>query len=191
MELSQNNLCIASYNSTGLGPGVQNFISTLSLFSNILCLQEHFQLDSKSKKYSNTDKLRNLFSDKYDMFIVPACKDNSQVSKGRGSGGLATMWDKGLTKYVAQVKCSSARLQATKFSLPTGSLLLLNTYFPCDPRVNNFEDDELLELLAEIKSTMNNQLCTYNLGKMLLYNSVTEAGVIHSGENPSNHSTHC
>ena len=107
MELSQNNLCITSYNSTGLGPGVQNFISTLSLFSNILCLQEHFLLDSKSKKYSNTDKLRNLFSDKYDMFIVPASKDNSQVSKGRGSGGLATMWDKGLTKYVAQVKCAT------------------------------------------------------------------------------------
>ena len=96
------------------------------------------------------------------MFIVPASKNISQVTTGRGSGGLATMWDKSLTKYVSQVECQSVRLQATKFSLPCGSLLLLNTYFPCDPRVNNFEDDELLELLAEIKSTMSNQLCTYN-----------------------------
>ena len=255
MELSQNNLCVTSYNSTGLGLGVQNFLSTLSLFSNILCLQEHFLLDDKSKNYSNTDKLRNLFSDRYDMFIVPATKNNSQVTTGRGSGGLATMWDKSLTKYVAQIKCQSARLQATKFSLPCGSLLLLNTYFPCDPRVNNFEDEELLELLAEIKSTMNNQLCTYNLvlgdlnshfsrqsrfttiikqffddlnfyifwentdqtvghfihevdftfqqenngqiststidhfaGNDMLHKSVIEAGVIHSGENTSNHS---
>ena len=255
MELSQTKLCITSYNSTGLGPAVQNYISTLSLFSNILCLQEHFLLDSKSKKYSNTDKLRNLFGKKYDMFIVPACKDNDQVSKGRGSGGLATLWDKSLTKYVSQVKCSSVRLQVTRFNLPTASLLLLNTYFPCDQRTDNFNDGELLELLAEIKQTMHSQSCTHFLvlgdlnshfarqtrftkiitdffndinffifwensdqavghlipsvdftyqqvnngqthfstidhfaANEVLYNSVYEAGVVHSGENPSNHS---
>ena len=105
MELLIDKLCVTSYNSTGMGPGAQNFISTLSLFSNILCLQEHFLLDSKNKKYSNTDRLRNLYSNKYDMFIGPASKDNTQVSRGRGSGGLATMWDISLTKYVSQVKC--------------------------------------------------------------------------------------
>ena len=134
MELLQKTLCITSYNSTGLGIGAQNFISTLSLFTNILCLQEHFLLDSKSKTYSNTDKLRKLSSDKYDMFIVPAMKDTSQVSKGRGKGGLATLWDKNLTKYVSQVN-----------------------------RVNNFNEEELLGLLAEIKSIMNKQACIHNM----------------------------
>ena len=255
MELSQTKLCITSYNSTGLGPAVQNYISTLSLFTNILCLQEHFLLDSKSKKYSNTDKLRNIYGNKYDMFIVPASKDNTQVCKGRGSGGLATLWDKSLTKYVSKVKCSSVRLQVTRFDLPTASLLLLNTYFPCDPRTENLNDTELLELLAEMKQTMHSQNCTHYLvlgdlnshfsrqtrftniindffydinfyifwentdqaathlihdvdftfqqvnngqtylstidhfaGNEVLYDSVYEAGVIHSGENPSNHS---
>ena len=98
MQLSEKNICITSFNSTGLSIAAQNFISTLSLFSNILCLQEHFLLDSKSKDYSNTDKLRNLFGNRYDLFIVPAVKDTSQVSKGRGKGGLATLWDKKLTK---------------------------------------------------------------------------------------------
>ena len=138
MQLLNNNICITSYNSTGLSIAAQNFISTLSLFSNILCIQEHFLLNSKSKNYSNTDKLRNLCSNKYDMFIVPAVKDTSQVSKGRGKGGLATLWDKSMTKYVSQVKCSSFRIQATRFDLPSGSLLLINIYFPCNPRVNNF-----------------------------------------------------
>ena len=104
MQPSTKNLCITSYNSTGLSLAAQDFISTLSLFSDILCIQEHFLLDSKSKKYSNTDKLRNLFGAKYDMFIVPAFIDITQVSKGRGKGGVATLWDKSLTRYVCQVK---------------------------------------------------------------------------------------
>ena len=97
------------------------------------------------------------------MFIIPAEKEPTQISKGRGKGGLATLWDKNLTKYVSQVKCSSFRLQATKFSCPSGSLLILNTYFPCDPRLNNFNDEELLALLAEIRNIMNDQACVYNL----------------------------
>ena len=100
---------------------------------------------------------------KYDMFIIPAYKEDSQVSKGRGKGGLATLWDKGLTKYVSHVKTVSFRLQATKFDLPSGSLLLLNTYFPCDPRVNDFNEDEILALLLEIKTMMNEQACHFNL----------------------------
>ena len=255
METHHRNICITSFNSTGLGIAVQNFLSTLSLFSNILCLQEHFLLDSKSKNYSNTDKLRKLYSSKYDMFIIPAEKEHTQISKGRGKGGLATLWDKNLTKYVSQVKCSSFRLQVTQFSFPSGSLLILNTYFPCDPRVNDFNDEELLALLAEIKNVMNNQACKYNLvlgdlnshfsrqtrfttiiqnffddinflvfwentdqtaghvihevdythqhvhdgetfvstldhfvSNIVLFSSVVEAGVIHDGQNPSNHS---
>ena len=205
--------------------------------------------------HSNTNKLRKLLNHKYDMFIIPASKDETQVSKGRGKGGLATMWGKGLTKYVSQVKTDSFRLQATKFDLPSGSFLIINTYFPCDPRVNNFNEEELLSVLLEIKMLMNEQSCHYNLilgdfnshfsrqstftnivldffdeidfnifwenpdetqghfiqnidftfqysnneeiftskidhfaGNLNVYNAVKEAGVLHSGDNPSNHS---
>ena len=255
MELTQGELCITSFNTTGFGIGVQNYLTTLSLFSNILCIQEHFLLDGKNKNHSNTNKIRKLLNHKYDMFIIPAFKDDSQVSKGRGKGGLATLWDKGLTKYVSQVKTVSFRIQATKFDLPSGSLLVVNTYFPCDPRVNNFNEEELLSVLLEIKSLMNNHNCNYNLilgdfnshfsrhsaftnivhdffdennikifwenpddtkghliqkidftfqfsndqetfssiidhfaGNQNVYNAAKEAGVLHSGDNPSNHS---
>ena len=255
MEQIHNNICISSYNSTGFGIGVQSFIKTLALFTDILCIQEHFLLDAKSKTYSNTDKLRKLCSGRYDMFIVPAYKDMLQVSRGRGSGGLATLWDKSLTKYVTKIKCSSYRLQATKFSFPSGSLLLLNTYFPCDPRNNNFDEEEVLALLNEMKQLMMFHSCKHNLilgdlnshfsrqtpftsiiedffselnlvifwdnpddseghliqavdytfqqsnidacyrssidhfvSNSVCYDSVIEAGVLHSGDNPSNHS---
>ena len=87
------------------------------------------------------------------MFINPAVKENSQVSRGRAKGGLATIWEKGLTKYVSKIKCENFRLQATKFDFPSGPLLVLNTYFPCDPRTNNFDDSELVKLLTDILYT--------------------------------------
>ena len=64
----------------------------LLLFSDILCVQEHFLLDCNDKKHSITNKMCAKFNNSDDMFIVPAKKDNSQVSRGRGSGGQATIW---------------------------------------------------------------------------------------------------
>ena len=99
-----NNICITSYNSTGFGLSQQAYIETLALFSDIVCIQEHFLLDSGDKKHSNTDKIRKKFSNQFDMYVKPAYKSNSNVKQGRGSGGLATMWKKSLTKYVSRLK---------------------------------------------------------------------------------------
>ena len=63
------------------------------------------------------------------MYIVPAFKDNSQISKGRGKGGLATIWNRKMTKYVSKIKCENFRLQATRFDFPGADLLIINTYF--------------------------------------------------------------
>ena len=255
LSLSDRNLCIASYNSTGFGLGVQNYISTLLLFADILCVQEHFLQDCKDKKSSNTDKIRRNYGDKYDMYIVPAYKSSAQVCKGRGKGGLVTMWKKSLTKYVSQVPCSNFRLQATKFTFLNSSLLVINAYFPCDPQVDDFDDNEILAALADIEVLIRQAQCSdillagdlnshfsrqtrlTNLVKdsfddqglliawqhpdsshdhtiatidythcsvargvaslsiidhlvtnQRVYDAISEAGVIHTGENPSNHS---
>ena len=249
------NLCITSYNSTGFGLGVQNYISTLLLFSDIVCVQEHFLQDCKDKKSSNTNKIRKCFGDSHDMYIEPAYKPNSQVSKGRGKGGLVTMWRKPLTKYVSRVASSNFRLQATKFSFPSSSILIINAYFPCDPQVEDFNDTEIVTVLTDIQLLIRNAPCTdilltgdlnchfqrgtrftnliretlAELGLLVLwqnpdsdpnhaiarvdythcstvqgavsmsildhfvtsqrvYNAISEAGVLHSGDNPSNHS---
>ena len=189
------------------------------------------------------------------MFIVPAYKENNQVTRGRGKSGLVTMWKKGLTKYVSKVSCSNFRIQATKFKFPAGPVLVINSYFPCDPRTDNFDDSELITLLADLRSVIQSSECNNvllagdlnshfdrqsrftnlvdnelaDLGLVLLwqntdnnphhwiqpvdytylsvsnnvascstidhfgashrmYTAVKEAGVIHSGENLSNHS---
>ena len=91
MASQLDSLCLCSYNSTGFGIPVQNFISSLLAFSDILCIQEHFLQDCNDKKVSNTNILRKKFDNEFDMFIVPAVKSCSQISRGRGAGGLATI----------------------------------------------------------------------------------------------------
>ena len=246
-----DNICISSYNSTGFGLSQQAYIETLSLFSDIVCIQEHFLLDAGDKKHSNTDKIRKKFSNNFDMYIVPAFKSNNNVKRGRGSGGLATMWRKSLTKYVSRLSVDNYRIQATIFKFPSGKLLLLHTYFMCDPQCNNFNDGQLLALLDDIHGVIQLSECSNimwtgdvnsdfsrnsrfvqiirsfidNLNLKIfwtnpnekienvdfthsstigqassfstidhfisterIYNLVLEAGVIHSGENVSNHS---
>ena len=154
-----NSICVTSYNSTGFNASAQNHIQTLLLFSDICCLQEHFLLDCKDKGHSNTDKLRSAFGSLCDMHIVPAVKSNTSVSRGRGSGGLTTMWRKTLTKYAARVACDNPRVLGTKFTLPDCSLLLINAYFPCDPRVEDFDDSEVIRLLVDIRTLIENSDC--------------------------------
>ena len=150
---------ITSYNSTGFGLAAQNYIETLLLFSDVLCVQEHFLLDSRDRKHSNTNKLKTMFGDKHDMMIIRAHKDTNSVTPGHGKGGLVIMWKKFLTKYVTQVNSSTFRIQAIKFNVPGNTFLLLNSYFPCDPRNENIDNTELMELLGELRSVILSAQC--------------------------------
>ena len=152
-------LNFTSYNSTGFGIAAQNYIEKLLLFSDVLCVQEHFLLDSADKNYSNTDKLKVAFGNRYEMIIVPAKKDTNQVSKGRGKGGLVTMWRKCLTKFVTKVSSNHFRLQCIKIGIPNCEVLLINCYFPCDPRSESNDNGELTEMLGEIRSIILSSQC--------------------------------
>ena len=79
MASNASSLCVVSYNSTGFNLSSQNHIKTLLSFSDICCVQEHFLIDCKDKKRSNTDKLKAAFGASHDMFIVPAVKSNTCV----------------------------------------------------------------------------------------------------------------
>ena len=127
-------------------------------FSDIFCLQEHFLLSSNDRKHSNLNKIRRAFGDNFDMYLVPAVKSNESVSRGRGIGGLCTMWRKELTKYVSKVESNHHRIQATKFSFPSANLLLINSYFICDPQTS-FDDVKLYEILAEIRRIIEVAAC--------------------------------
>ena len=154
MTNEQSFISVCSYNSTGFGLGAQIFIEKLLSMNDILCLQEHFLTDCKDKRYSNTDKIREKFNADCDMHITPAVKDNSQISRGRASGGLATIWKRHLTKYVTQVPVRNPRIQVTKFQIQSSPVLLINCYFPCDPRSGEGDLEELVDLLSDIDNVI-------------------------------------
>ena len=77
---NDSQLCITSYNSTGFGQDKIDYIRTLLLFSDIFCIQEHFLLSSTDRKHSNTSKLRRAFGEDFDMYPVPAVKNNDIVT---------------------------------------------------------------------------------------------------------------
>ena len=70
MDDSTKTVCVTSYNSGDMGLDKQNYIKSLTLFSDILCIQEHFLLDSGNKKYSNTQKLKKLFEEGWGGWLL-------------------------------------------------------------------------------------------------------------------------
>ena len=72
---------------------------------------------------------------------------------------LVTLWRKGLTKYATKIDSNNFRILATKFTFSSGNLLVVNSYFPCDPRVEKFDEEELITLLADIKTVIEKSDC--------------------------------
>lgn len=135
---------LLSYNSTGFNGVKGNFLNFLgaSLNIDIFCLQEHFHLRQNVSKVQN--ELLN-----YDSFILPATKSCDRVSTGRPSGGLCIFWKRSLNNCIKIIKHpNSTRVQAIDFQ---GKYLIINTYFPTDPRTPNFDDFILLKCLEDIK----------------------------------------
>ena len=49
---------------------------------------------------------------------------------------------------------NSYRVQGIKVKFPQQNFVFINTYFPTDPRIENFDDTELIETLEDIKYPM-------------------------------------
>ena len=69
------------------------------------------------------------------------------------------IWPKCLDKYVTRIPLkTSKRVQACLINFPRSKVLWLNSYFPTDPRIQNFDDSELKESLAAIKNVIENNV---------------------------------
>ena len=114
----------------------------------IFCIQEHFLY--RSNLYKIAKNLNN-----FSVLAKSAHKDFKNQDKGRPCGGLATVIPKNFRKYVSIVNCQSWRLQPLLISLKNMKYLVINSYFPTDPKNLNGNNVELEDLLAEIKSILN------------------------------------
>ena len=145
MVTKLQSICSLSYNSSGWNSYKGDYLNTILISHGVhfAVIQEHMQLKA------NLYKIKKHFPG-YELFSVPAFKDNSQISAGRPSGGISFLYSKTLSRYVSRISCpDSLRVQGLKVCLPDINLLLINAYFPTDTR--DRDDSEVLQTLQDIK----------------------------------------
>ena len=143
-----NDLCIYSYNSRGFDSTKQDIIKNLLLLSGdilpVICNQENFLL--KANGYI----IENCLPD-HKIFFKPATKKGLS---GRPKNGMFIALPISMKDSVQDVSPLSSRIQCILIQTQNGKVMVLNTYFPTDPRCNNFDDSELLLTLSSIKEVI-------------------------------------
>ena len=124
-NVNVNYISAASYNTTGWNIYKADFVNTLLLTFSLqfLAIQEHFRLKD------NLSEL-DCFKD-YEVFSIPAFKNNDTVHNGRPSGGLSLIYSHDVSQFVTRITCpNSFRVQRLKINFPGDNFLVINTYFP-------------------------------------------------------------
>ena len=137
-------LTLLSHNTTGWGKFKAKFLRSIidSKDIDIAVIQEHFLLKQ------NLFKLQEYFPD-FDIFALPAVKNNSQITRGRPSGGLAFLYKNKFGNKITRIEVpNSNRVQGLKLDLHNESYVFINAYFPVDKR--NRDIDDLITVLQDI-----------------------------------------
>lgn len=146
---NKNNLCIYSYNSRGFSLEKQEIMKSLMTGTDryypILCNQENFLLKT------NSFKINQCLPDNKIIF-KRAIKESLD---GRPKNGMFIAIPNVIEHYVTDVSPNHWRVQAVILSTPKNKILLINTYFPTDPRINEFDTSDLLSTLSAISATMD------------------------------------
>ena len=145
--MSDKHVCIFSYNSRGFNTCKREFIRNFSLMAGcktFIFNQENFLLKN------NGYMARNALPDHY-LFIKPAVKDGLE---GRPKNGMFIAVPASLKEFAKKVTVNSDRLQCIITEMSSSKLLLINSYFPTDPRVD-FDENDLLTLLADIRKIVD------------------------------------
>ena len=139
-----------SYNSTGMSAAKCQFLNNICDEFDVtyVSIQEHFKWSKVTSKYFN-DKF-----DKFNCYVIPAYRSKCQDS-GRARAGLAQLSLNSKNVKKDRIVTKSWRIQAQVLNLPTSRLLWINTYLPTDPQTVNFDDGELLDVLTEVESIMD------------------------------------
>ena len=111
----------------------------------VICNQENFLL--KANEYVIKQTLSN-----YHIFFNPATKESLD---GRPKNGMFVAVPTDVKELVKDVSPPSKRLQSLMFNFKTCKILLLNMYFPTDPRTSTFDETELELLLSQIRDSVN------------------------------------
>ena len=87
------------------------------------------------------------------IFFKPATKNDLN---GRPKNGMFVAVPICLKESVQDVSPLSSRIQSIVIEIQNDKVMLLNTYFPTDPRCNDFDETDLLLTLSGAKEVIDN-----------------------------------
>ena len=108
----------------------------------------NFHISAK-KKFSILNKLLR----KFKSSTIPP------LIRGRAKNGMFVAVPESIKNQIEDVSPEFYRVQVLKIKIKTSCCLLVNSYFPCDPRTMGQEDPELLETLRVIKTSIEKANC--------------------------------
>ena len=142
-------LCIYSYNSRGFAQEKQDLCKLLMSTSGntypILCNQENFLLRS------NGYKIKQCLPGAHVVF-KKAVKDTHD--NGRPKNGMFVAVPAGMKEYVEDISPNHWRVQAVLVHTVDCSIMIINTYFPTDPKTMDYDSSELMTTLSAIQDLL-------------------------------------
>ena len=111
----------------------------------ILCNQENFLLRANSYKIKQSLKGTHV--------IIKKAEKNAH-DNGRPKNGMFIAVPAEIKEYVTDVSPNHWRVQAVIIRADPCSILLINTYFPTDPKVSDFDSAELITTISIINELL-------------------------------------
>ena len=141
-------ICIYSYNSRGFTEDKQDICKILfadtDKYYSILCNQENFLL--KGNNYKVTQCLPNA-----RVIFKETIKD---CFEGIPKNGMFVAIPQDIKEFALDVSPTHWRVQAIILSTPSNKVLIINTCFPTDQRMNEFDTADLFSTLSAMNSVL-------------------------------------
>ena len=99
----------------------------------------------------NSYKLTRALPD-FHLIINPAVK--TSLDKGRPKNGMFIAVPHSIKNHIADVSPGFWRIQAITMTFGNSTILLINSYFPTDPRRPNMDEFDLLETLGHVRDVI-------------------------------------
>ena len=153
---NDKNMRIYSYNSRGFDLIKQKICKELMDVKNkiipIVCNQENFVLEG------NAHIIRKALEG-FHVYIKPATKDKFD---GRPKNGMFIALPKDLRNKTKDISPKNDRIQAILLETVDGPLMIINSYFPPDPKTRSYNlDAELEEMIVAVENLVTSHQCRH------------------------------
>ena len=146
VSTSMAGLSLWSYNSTGFSLNKQDFIRDImnTRSCDIIFLQETFLGEKKQSQI-------NSLHTEYIGIGKNGFELHNDIQKGRNKAGIAILWHKTIGDCIKHISVENNRLMAASLKCASGSVLLINCYFPNDTHSNSEICPDLIDVCNDIE----------------------------------------